>query len=226
MLSGRASYKSTTPAQPLIDYNTGRLEPRALLWIFGIALGGVLAGILPGTALLIALRPPEYGAWSGWAMFGSVIGGLWAFIGGCAFVWPLYEWGTERRAFRERQAESFSTDLELRRSQGGVVVEEVSTEWELRADKPDEVWWFITAMHRAVLGGDEAPWALRRVTEDGVWVGSRKIAINTHQARLMAQGLETMGLIAGRTERHAGRWTPETLDDALALFERNSKKVL
>jgi hypothetical protein len=226
MLSGRSTYKTTAPAAPLIDYNTGRLEPRAIVWIFGIAAVGLLVLFVPGGALMILCQPPAYGDWGAWRILGFVAGGALAVLGVMVFWWPVSELRAERRAFRARQDESFETDIELRRQQGGVIVEEASNEWELRADKPDEVWWFITAMHRAVQGGHDAPWALRRVTDEGVWVGHRKIAINTNQARLMVDNLATMGLIRGRTERHPGQWVPETLDDAAELFDKNGTKVL
>jgi hypothetical protein len=116
--------------------------------------------------------------------------------------------------------------LDAFQAQGGQAVEELTNEWELRADKPDEVWYFITAMHRAVQAGQDAPWVLRRVCEEGVWMGNRKLAINTNQARLMVDNLATMGYITGRTERHPGNWVPDTLDTAAEIYDRNAKKVM
>lgn len=226
MLSGRSSYRTTAPAAPLVDYNTGKLEPRAMVWVFGMAALGLLVLFVPGAALAIACRPPEYGDWGAWRLLGFATGGALSLLGLTVFWWPVSELRAERREFRERQRVSFDTDIELRHQQGGVVVEEVSNEWELRADKPDEVWYFITAMHWAVAQGQDAPWALRRITDEGVWLGNRKLAINTNQARQMVDNLATMGFIRGRTERHPGNWVPETLDAAVELYDRNAKKVL
>jgi hypothetical protein len=226
MLAGRSSSRVTAPAAPLMDYNTGQLDAVTLARLFGLAAVGLLVGVFPGSAIALLCRPSPYGEWGAWSVLGFALGGSWALCGMLLAWWALGEWYAERRAFRRRQDEAFALELELRESQGGVIVEEQSNEWELRADKPDEVWWFITAMHRAAVEGREAPWALRRVTEEGVWIGNRKIAINTNQARLMVDNLVQMGYITGRTERHPGRWVPATLDDAAVIYDRNAKKVL
>jgi hypothetical protein len=226
MLSGRSTQRTTAPAAPLMDYNTGQLDAATLARLFGLAALGLLLGAFPGSALALLCRPSAYEAWGAWSVLGFALGTSWAFGGAALATWSLGEWHAERRAFRQRQREAFELELELREAQGGVIIEEHSNEWELRADKPDEVLWFLVAMHRAAQEGREAPWALRRVCDEGVWVGNRKIAINTNQARLMVDNLATMGLITGRTERHPGQWVPATLDDAVSLYERNSKKVL
>ena len=226
MLTARSTQRTTAPAPALMDYNTGQLDAATLARLFGLAALGLLLGVFPGSAVALLCRPSAYGEWGAWSVLGFALGVSWALGGAALATWSLGEWHAERRAFRQRQREAFALELELREAQGGVVIDETSNEWELRADKPDEVLWFIVAMHRAALEGREAPWALRRVTEEGVWLGNRKIDINTNQARLMADNLATMGLITGRTERHPGRWTAQSLDDAVEVFVRNGKKVL
>ena len=226
MLSGRSSSKISAPAAPLMDYNTGQLDAATLARLFGLAALGLLLGVFPGGAVALLCRPSPYGEWGAWSVLGFALGNSWALCGLLLAWWSLGEWRAERRAFRNRQEESFALEMELRHAQGGVIVEEHSNEWELRADKPDEVLWFLVAMHRAAHEGHDAPWVLRRVCDEGVWIGNRKIAINTNQARWMVDNLASMGLIAGRTERHPGRWVPQTLEDAVGIFERNGKKVL
>lgn len=228
MLSGRATYKASAPAAPPMALDSGRPAARdailsggVMLAFWGVAaVGGWLAALFGphGYETLGEIGPARLIGWS----FGLIIG-LAGFALGFDFA------RLTRRGwldYQRRLDDWHAVAVEAYQQQGGQVTEEQTNEWELRADKPDEIWYFITAMHRAQLGGDDAPWAIRRITDEGVWLGNRKLAINTNQARLMVQNLEAIGLIAGRTERHAGRWTAASLDDAIVLFERNAKKVL
>lgn len=228
MLSGRSTYKATAPAAPPMGLDAGKPNARDALLSGGVmlafwgvaALGGWLAALFGphGYETLSELGMARLIGWG----FGALVG-LFGLALGVDFA------RLTRRGwldYQRRLNEWHDAAIDAYASQGGQVVEEQSNEWELRADKPDEVWYFITAMHRASRQGDDAPWALRRVTEEGVWMGNRKLAINTNQARLMVDNLSTMGLIRGRTERHPGTWVPETLDDAAELYDKNAKRVL
>jgi hypothetical protein len=228
MLTGRSSYKATAPATPPMSLDSGKPTPRDALLTGGVTLACWLGAAL-GAWVSVAFGPHGYEGFGDIGLgrsIGAALGGLMTLTG----LWI----GTDFARLSRRGWVSYQNRLEewhdivaaSWEAQGGQMVEEASNEWELRADKPDEVWYFITAMHRAAMEGRDAPWALRRVTEEGVWMGNRKIGINTNQARLMVDNLTTMGLITGRTERHPGQWVPATLDDAVTLYERNAKKVL
>jgi len=228
MLSGRSTYKATAPATPPMDLDSGKPNARDALLSGGVmvafwgaaALGGWLAALF-GPHGYEGLGEICVARLIGWA-FGLAVG-LSGFLLGLDFAritrrsWLSYE---------RRKEEWQDATLAAWEQSQGQFVEEHTNEWELRADKPDEVWYFISAMHRAVQAGQDAPLALRRVTEEGVWMGNRKLAINTNQARLMVDNLATMGYITGRTERHPGNWVPDTLDKAAEIYDRNAKKVL
>lgn len=228
MLSGRSTYKATAPAAPPMSLDSGKPTPRDALMTGGVTLACWLGAALGGW-LVVAFGPHGYEGFGDIGV-GRGIGVGLGFLMVSTGLWIGVDFARlSRRGWRDyynRLADWHEIAAASWEAQNGQVVEEASNEWELRADKPDEVWWFITAMHLAVQGGSEAPWALRRITEEGVWVGGRKIAINTNQARQMADNLATMGLITGRTERHPGNWVPATLEDAAAKFVANSKKVL
>lgn len=228
MLSGRSTYKASAPAQPPMAMDAGRPSAREAIMAGGVALAFWGVAALGGwIAALFGPHGYESLGQIGIArMIGLAFGGMVAMAG----LWLGLDFARLTRRgwldYQQRLAEWHDATIASWEAQGGQSVEELTSEWELRADKPDEVWWFITAMHRAVQSGQSAPWALRRVCDEGVWVGNRKLAINTNQARLMVDNLATMGYIVGRTERHPGRWVPATLDDAAELYDRNARKVL
>jgi hypothetical protein len=228
MLTGRNSYKATAPAAPPMDLNRGEPTPRAALLVGGVTIACWVAAAI-GAWVATLFGPHGYERLGDIGLgrgVGATLGALMALTG----LWIGFDFARLTRrgwvSYQDRLDEWHAITATSWEAQGGQVVEEQSNEWELRADKPDEVLWFIVAMHRAIHEGREAPWALRRVCDEGVWLGNRKIDINTNQARQMADNLATMGLIAGRTERHPGRWVPQNLDDAVEVFVRNGKKVL
>jgi hypothetical protein len=228
MLSGRSSSKMTAPAAPPMNLDSGKPTPRDAITTGGVTLACWAAAAL-GAWIAVAFGPRGYEALGDIGIgrgIGLSLGALMALTG----LWIGADFARLSRrgwvSYQDRLEEWHAVTANAWEAQGGQIVEEHSNEWELRADKPDEVLWFITAMHRAAHEGHDAPWALRRVCDEGVWIGNRKIAINTNQARLMVDNLATMGLITGRTERHPGRWVPQTLEDAVTIFERNGKKVL
>jgi hypothetical protein len=228
MLSGRSSYKATAPAAPPMAMDAGKPSAREAMFAGGVALA--FWGVAALGGWIAALFGPHQYETLGAIGIARGIGLAFGALVGLSGLWLGLDFARLTRRgwldYQQRLADWHAVTIEAWEQQGGQIVEEQSNEWELRADKPDEVLWFLVAMHRAAVGGNEAPWALRRVCDEGVWVGNRKIAINTNQARLMVDNLATMGLITGRTERHPGRWVPATLDDAVTLYERNSKKVL
>jgi hypothetical protein len=228
MLSARSSSKLTAPAQAPMSLDSGKPTPRDALLVGGVTLACWAAAAV-GAWIATLFGPHGYEEISSIGLGRAIGMGLGLLMAGTG-LWIGIDFARLTRrgwvSYQDRLEDWHTIVANSWEAQGGQVVEEHSNEWELRADKPDEVWWFITAMHRAAVEGREAPWALRRVTEEGVWIGNRKIAINTNQARLMVDNLVQMGYITGRTERHPGRWVPATLDDAAAIYDRNAKKVL
>jgi hypothetical protein len=228
MLSGRSTYKATAPAAPPMALDAGKPHARDAILSGGVTLA--FWGVAALGGWIAALFGPH--GYEGLGEIGAarLIG--WAFgmaVGLAGFGLGLDFARLTRRGwidYSRRLEEWHTVAVDAWQQQGGQATEELTDEWELRADKPDEVWWFITAMHSQVQTGQEAPWALRQITTEGVWFGYRKIAINTNQARLMVENCAAMGLIAGRSERHPGRWVPASLEDAALLFERNAKKVI
>lgn len=228
MLSGRSTYKASTPAPPPMAMDAGKPSAREAIFAGGVALA--FWGVAALGGWLAALFGPHGYESLGEIGIARMIGLAFGALVGGAGLWLGVDFARLTRRgwldYQQRLADWHDATLEAWQSQGGQAVEELTNEWELRADKPDEVWYFITAMHRAVQQGQDAPWALRRVCEDGVWMGNRKLAINTNQARLMVDNLATMGYITGRTERHPGNWVPSSLDQAAEIYDRNAKKVL
>lgn len=228
MLSGRSTYKATAPAQPPMGMDAGKPSARDALFAGGVTVAFWAAAAVGGW--LAALFGPH--GYEGLGDIGAprLIGWGFGLLLGLAGFWLGLDFARLTRRgwldYQQRLADWHAAAIDAYTAGGGQVTEELTNEWELRADRPDQVWFFITAMHQLASQGQDAPWALRRLVEDGVWLGGRKLAINTHQARLMVGNLETMGLIVGRSERQAGRWAPESIDEALALFERGAKKVL
>lgn len=227
MLTGRSSYKATAPAPPPMDLDSGKPNARDALLTGGVTLAFWAAAAAGGW--IAALFGPHGYETIGEIGIARLIGFAFGMLVGCAGLVLGIDFARLTRrswiSYERRKEEWQDAALTAWEQQRGQVVEEQSNEWELRADKPDEVWYFITAMHRAARQGQDAPWALRRL-EEGVWMGTRKLAINSNQARLMVDNLATMGLIRGRTERHPGTWVPETLDDAAELYDRNAKRVM
>lgn len=228
MLSGRSTYKASTPAAPPMDLNSGKPSGRDALVAGGVTVAFWAAAAAGGW--IAALFGPHQYETLGSIGIARMIGYAFGMLVGVAGLWLGVDFARLTRRswldYYRRLAEWHEVTADSWQQQGGQAVEELTNEWELRADKPDEVWYFITAMHRAVQQGQDAPWALRRVCEDGVWMGNRKLAINTNQARLMVDNLATMGYITGRTERHPGNWVPSSLDQAAEIYDRNAKKVL
>lgn len=228
MLSGRSTYKASAPATPPMAMDAGKPSAREAMFAGGVALA--FWGIAALGGWLASLFGPHGYESIGDIGIARLIGLAFGGLVGCAGLWLGTDFARLTRRgwldYQQRLADWHEVALSAWEAGQGQVVEELTNEWELRADKPDEVWYFITAMHLAVQSGQEAPWALRRVCDEGVWIGNRKLAINTNQARLMADNLATMGLITGRTERHPGSWAPATLEDAASKFVANSKKVL
>lgn len=228
MLSGRSTYKATAPAAPPMAMDAGKPTAREAMLSGGVALafwgvaalGGWVASLF-GPHGFEGLGEIGVARWIGLA-FGCLVG-LAGLALGLDFARLTRKGWLD---YQERLADWHAVALEAWERSEGQATEELTNEWELRADKPDEVWWFITAMHAQVQQGQEAPWVLRSITSDGVWFGNRKLAINSNQARLMVDNCATMGLITGRTERHPGNWKPATLEEAAEIFSRNGKKVM
>lgn len=221
MLSTKTHQRTTTPAAPLVDYNTGKLEPRAMLWAFGFAAAGVVALFVPGGALMILCWPPAYGDWGAWSALGFVTGGALTLLGLVVFGWPLSELWAERRAFRVRQADAFALDQELREQGGGLVVHEEVSEFEYTAERDDHLLMVALAFTREKARNSHWRPSIGALTGEGVWIGQRKFAsVNTSQARLMLTTLAEMGFIEGRERGAAGEWRFTTADDAIERFEK------
>jgi hypothetical protein len=221
MLSTRTHQKTTAPAPPLVDYNTGRLEPGAMVRIFGLAAVGLLAGAFPGGALALLCRPPEYGDWGAWRILGFVLGLCLGFLGLVVFWWPVSELRAERREFRERQRVSFDTDIVLREQGAGLVTHEEVSEFEYTAERDDHLFVVVAAFTREKAHNPHFTPSIGHLTGRGVWIGNSKFAnVNSNQARVMLATLAEMGFIQGRDKGTAGEWAYSSVDDAIERFER------
>jgi hypothetical protein len=56
---------------------------------------------------------------------------------------------------------------------------------------------------------------------DGIGVGR----VTKAEAERLGQVFAALGLVAGRSERTAGTWVPDSLDQVYALFAQNWRRV-
>lgn len=218
----RQGERVTAPATPLMDYETGRADPRKLVWAAGLSALGIIV-ILPLGATLAILCSGGAFTGNGWALLGHVVGWALGVLGIVVAAVPTSDYLLDGALYRRRQQAAFKLELELRKKAGGVVTSEKFEEWQFYAQRPNDMVLIIAAFTRRKATDPYFRPSIGDLTEDGVWIGNRKLGnVNTNQARLILEQLAEMGFITGREKGTSGDWVYDSVDEALTRFERKS----
>lgn len=221
MITARSGNRTTAPANPLMDYEGGKADPRKMLWAVAYAAVGLLVCFPVGGTLAILCRPPAYGEWSGWAALGAFVGVGIIILGVVLIVVPIVDYFFDTMRYRVRLAKAFDQELKLRELTGGLVVHEEFEEFCFYAERPNDMLLIITALTRRAATDPSWRPSIATLIDEGVWVGNRKLGnVNTSQARKILSDLAEMGFIRGRTDGAAGVWAYTSVDEALDRFER------
>lgn len=227
MLTSRSGNRTTAPAAPLMDYEAGKGDPRSMAWAVAFSAGGLLIALPLGGSLIIALRPPTYGEWSGWATLGFMVGcGVFA-LGLAVVLLSIIRYWADSKAHRRRLEAAFELELELRGQAGGVVTYEEFEEFQFYSERPQDMLLIIMALTRRAQADPQWRPSIGALIEDGVWINRgrsrQKLGnVNTSQARKILTELADMGYIQGRTDGSAGEWVVKEVDTALDLYERKA----
>ena len=221
MLNMRKGERTTAPAMPLMDYETGRGDPRKLALAVGMSVLGIVVIFPMGAALAILCRQPAYGDWSGWALLGHIVGWALAVLGLLVAGLPVSDYILDAALHRWRQHQAFDLEMKLRKTSGGVVVQETFEEFQFYAERPNDMLLIVTALTRRAATDTEFRPSIGALVDDGIWIGTRKLGnVNTNQARRILGELADMGFIVGRENGTSGSWAYQSVDDAVERFER------
>lgn len=221
MLTGRTGNRTTAPAAPLMDYESGKGDPRSMAWAVAFSAGGLLIALPIGGSLMISLRPPAYGEWGGWAILGFMVGfGVFA-LGVAMVLLSIIRYWADSKAHRQRLQAAFDLELELRQQAGGLVTYEEFEEFQFYSERPNDMALVIMALTRRAATDPQFRPSIATLIDEGVWLGRRKLGnVNTSQARKILTDLADQGFIVGRTDGAAGEWKYKSVDEALDRYER------
>ena len=221
MLNMRKGERTTAPAMPLMDYETGRGDPRKLALATGMSVLGIAIIFPIGAALAILCRQPAYGDWSGWALLGHIVGWALSVLGVVVAAVPVSDYLLDGALHRQRQRKAFDLEIQLRKASGGVVVQETFEEFQFYAERPNDMLLIVTALTRRAATDTQFRPSIGALVDDGIWIGNRKLGnVNSNQARKILGELADMGFIVGRENGTTGTWAYQSVDDAVERFER------
>ena len=221
MLNMRKGERTTAPAGPLMDYETGRGDTRKLALATGMSALGIAVIFPVGAALAIFCRQPVYGDWSKWALLGHIVGWALGVLGIVVAAVPVSDYLLDAALHRQRQRKAFDLELALRKTNGGVVVQETFEEFQFYAERPNDMLLIVTALTRRAATDSQFRPSIGTLVDDGIWVGNRKLGnVNSNQARKILGELADMGFIVGRENGTPGTWAYQSVDDAVERFER------
>lgn len=207
--SRREETRVKTPAPPPIDLDSGRLDVARAALAGGFSLGALVIAAAGGWLVVWS--------WSTGAWFGLVVGLVVNLVGlvfGGVVLWvSVSEWIDHR----ERVADWHAVALETYSAADGAQTMERVSEWELSADDPAHVLIAALWTHMRVRAGEENPYTVRKLLGP-VFLADRRVGdLSKGAAESMGKRFAALGLIAGRSERSAGEWMPESADDIVQL---------
>lgn len=223
MLSGRTQSQTIRPADPPAALiSQGQLLTEHLRWFVGgglvLCVVGALLG-LSGMALLPSY--PEDAPLQNMAALAVLgLGLLVAGVGLYVLTLPL----ARERSHQHRLNEWHAVTLAAHENGYGLIVEQDMTEWSLKLDSAGAMLAAIVALHRHAERTGQAPSV--RTLERGIWLDSprgrqrRLFDVSNYQARELCAWLSETGLLDGRAPGQGGAWAPQSLDEAVTLFER------
>lgn len=221
MVNMRTGERATAPAAPLMDYETGRADPRKLVFAVALSALGIIVILPIGATLAILTSSGIYS--NAWAMLGHIVGWALGVLGFVVAAVPTSDYLLDGALYRRRQQDGFKLEMELRKKAGGVVTVEKFEEWQFYAQRPNDMVLIITAWTRRAATDPHFRPSIGILVDEGVWLGNRKLGdVNTNQARLILGQLAEMGFITGRDKGAGGEWAYDSVDEALIRFERRA----
>lgn len=220
MVNMRTGERATAPAAPLMDYETGRSDPRKLVWAIALSSFGILIVTPAGVALAILCSEGAFTG-NGWALLGHIVGWALGVLGFVVAAVPTSDYLLDAALYRRRQHDAFKLEMRLREKAGGVVTVEKFEEWQFYAQRPNDMVLVIAALTRRAASDPHFRPSIGLLVEEGIWLGNRKLGdVNTNQARLILEQLSEMGFITGRDKGASGEWAYDSVDEALTRYER------
>lgn len=208
-LQRREQVRVSKPLAPPIDLDAGAIDLRqaVLAVLFGL---GLLVVALGG-ALVVSLSARG----SDWSWLGIIAGALVSLVGvglgGTVFRVLLLQWHDHRARVVAWNTAALGSYIEQR---GAVIAEEI-TEYSFTVSNPLHVMVIALEVHRRVVAGEEFAHATRSLRGPVFMGGVRVGELSKTRAEEMAQRLAALGLIVGRCEGYAGRWSPVSYDDVI-----------
>lgn len=219
--------ESTRVQAAPVDLEHGRFEPGAAVRLFGIALGGLVAGALGGMLLSwgVAGTSSEWGpvaSASVWvATFGALLLGLGFALALAITVLAARGWWRHQ----ERVDDWHEAQLAAYTAAGGQQVEREVKIGTLSTSEPLHV--LAVALHvvEQAQRGERTPWASTALRGD-VWWGNLKLGqLGKSDAEDFSKALAQLGLIRGRSKGAAGQLVTTDPAEALTLVAKNYGKV-
>ncbi len=221
MMNMRQGERVTAPAGPLMDYETGRADPRKLAIAVALSALGIIIIIPIGATLAILTISGIYS--NAWSMLGHIVGWALGVLGFVVAAVPTSDYLLDGSLYRRRQYDGFKLEMKLREKAGGVVTVEKFEEWQFYAQRPNDMVLIITAWTRRAATDPHFRPSIGMLVDEGVWLGNRKLGdVNTNQARLILGQLAEMGFITGRDKGAGGEWAYDSVDEALSRFEKKA----
>lgn len=209
--------RSIKPASPLVAMDDGRID--AGKWRHALHIAGAVLGFIVGAGIYAVSAPGEFDYSPGaWRYIGSYAGGALAIAsGGYGVVWFAIDlWSMI--AYQAFLTQARQVELENRRENKGIEIEESVTEWELDTENVRDLIVAVISFQLAANHNEQGRWTHRSLTENGLWFGRRKLAdVTDWQARRLPDVLSKMGYIEGRSGemRQAGDWAIKPVDHDL-----------
>lgn len=203
------------PIDAPMDFNVGRITPRETLAVAGATVTCLFVSSLGGMLSYWAYSAPNFF----FTLFGTLVA-LVCWIMAALLVRLSYEtW----RSYQYRLDTAFDVYLDAIEKTGGEVVERRLEVSSLLADEPLHVLGVALAVHHRLQNADneKIPYSVRELQGPIILNGRMLGRISTvKSAQEIGAKMAELGLITGRSEKSAGKWSASSTDDVIKALTK------
>lgn len=210
-LVSKTGTRTRAPAAPHMSLEHGALDVVTALRVGAFALLCIIVAVAGAAVVGWSLADRDA---RGLALVAGALVSLVALlVGGTVLGLAVRAW-LAHQARLELWNDAALANYEL--LSGAVEVEEY-TEYSFIAANPLHVAWLAYQVHQRVAVDGGTPYSSRELRGPIIVAGRRVGELSKVQAEAVSRMFAQLGLVEGRVEGYAGRWVPQSTDEALQL---------